>query len=183
MTKRQIDKYFSANHSTIVDYIKNSFFKTNIFDEEPDFFLTECYLYVLERKDDIEDTEMLQKYISTFIYNHTRWTGSNVREMGTAKKQALLTEFNPEIMDTPDTVEPYDEQEEIDYEALNEIYYQSLTTIEEIAVWEIYFLQGMTSHRKFGEHIGRSKSVGDKYINWLRADIKRFYSEYQAKNG
>lgn len=172
MTKRKLDDYFSKNHGQIQDYIKNSFFKNKIFFEEPDYFLSECYLYVLKHIQNLETDEDVRKYISTFIHNNTRWSNSSVREDGTLKQQARKVSFNPQILDSPE--ETYSVDEEIDYEGLNEMYYQSLTTMEERAVWEIYFHQGMTSYQKFGKHIGRSKSVGAMYITWLRNDMKRF---------
>jgi hypothetical protein len=185
MTKRAIDKYFTANHSDIKNYIKNQFFKTNIFKESPDYFLTECYLYVTKRKDDINDVIELSKYISTFIFNHTNWKNSRVRELDCYHRASKLVEFNVEkynqVNEGGIEEKIFNELAITDYKAISELYYQQLSTLEEKVVWEIYFLEGCTSYAKFGAHIGRSRSVGEKYVKWLREDLKSFYIAYKEK--
>lgn len=178
MEKLAIDQYFTDNEVEIKKYIESMFCKRNLRSEEGDYFFTEIYLYCLNLKDEIDDDSTLKKYVSTFIYNHTRWKNSKVREMGNSRTVKFF-EFNANVLDSAD--EDYEPEEDLDYEAINELYYQSLTTMEEKAVWEIYFLQGKTTHLNFGNFIKRSNTVGGRYVNWLRADLKRFFEEYKVK--
>lgn len=179
ITKQQIDTYFTDNSKEIRSYIDCTLKKTKL-NEEIDYFFTEAYLYVLDRTQEIKDTDMLKKYISTFLYNNSRWAKSSIREVDKYNHKGKYIEYNPEILDEVD--EEYEEPIEEDYEAINELFYQSLKTVSEKAVWEIYFIHRMTSHQKFGDFIGRSSSVGGKYINWLISSLEQFRLEYIKNN-
>jgi hypothetical protein len=179
MTKREIDKYFTDHSVRILDYIQNSLLKYNLTGEDPAYIFTEVYLDVLKNQDKILNEKMLNKgFISTFIYNHTRWSNSAIREMNPLRISKKFETFEPKL-DIRTVDNEYIEEPEFDYELLNEVYYQSLKTCEQRAVWEIYFLHQKTSFVRFGKHIGRSNTVGQKYIKWLRKDIKEFYENYQ----
>lgn len=183
MTKENIDKYFTANHKSILNYIENCFFKHNIFDEEPNYFLSELYIFILKRKDIIKDDEELKKFISNFIYMHTYWTNSEHRELGTVIKQAKKVEYiahNDNRQDEFDIIDTMSDDLPIELAAVNELYRASLTSLEKQIVWDIYFTEGKSSARKFGDYIGKSRHVGSQYTRILRREMKEFYNEFMA---
>jgi hypothetical protein len=180
MLKEDIDKYFTKNKKDIINYIQNRFFAKNIFDEEPDYFFSELYMFILERKNLIEDEVILKNFISNFIYMNTQWTNSQFREMGSKQKKKRFEEFIPELHETSYEGDIEDKVfNEIVMDELivvNELYYQSLEKLEEKVIWEIFFIEKQNSIRKFAKYIGRSRSVADKYIKQLKNDLKLFYN-------
>lgn len=184
LTKQQLDEYFNDNYNSIKEYIQKSFSKNKVRNEDPDFFFSEIYIYVLDRIDDIDDTSMLKKYISTFIHNNTYWTNSQVRESEVHSRAVKNVEFIPsQYENTPSDEETQlstDEQLN-EYKAVIEMYYASLTSLEKKAVWEIYFIEGKQTVTKFAEHIKMSRSVADKFIKELKSDIRAYYEKYKTQ--
>jgi hypothetical protein len=181
MTKESIDTYFTKNRKTIKNYIENRFFQKNLFNEEPDYFLSELYMFIIDRKNLIDDEVILKNFISNFIYMNTHWSNSQYREMGSKQKVKKMEEFTPDLHDT---INEDDIDEKVFNEitmdeliAINELYYQSLERLEDKVVWEIFFIEKKNSIRKFASYIGRSRSVADKYIKQLKMDLKVFYDK------
>jgi hypothetical protein len=186
MNKEQIDNYFTKNTKQIKSYIENRFFSRNIFNEQVDYFFTELYLFILERKDLIDNEKTLQNFISNFIYMNTQWKNSQYRELGsiqkTSKKQEFVNELHDFLFDESDVEEKiFDEINLYEYNAINELYYQSLTSLEKKVIWEIYFIEKQNSIRKFAKYIGRSRSVADRYIKELKSDLNKFYNDLKTK--
>jgi len=181
MTKELIDDYFINNKKEIKNYIENRFFSKNIFNEEPDYFFSELYLFILDRKNIINNEQELKNFISNFIYKNTSWVNSQYRELGSVQKTSKLEEFNNTIHDNiyNDNIEEkiFEEINLFEYEAVNELYYQSLTSLEKKVVWEIYFIEKRNSIRKFATYIGRSRSVAERYIKELKKDLNNFYND------
>jgi hypothetical protein len=186
MNKEQIDNYFTKNTKQIKSYIENRFFSRNIFNEQVDYFFTELYLFILERKELIDNEKTLQNFISNFIYMNTQWKNSQYRELGsiqkTSKKQEFVNELHDFLFDESDVEEKiFDEINLYEYNAINELYYQSLTSLEKKVIWEIYFIEKQNSIRKFAKYIGRSRSVADRYIKELKSDLNKFYNDLKTK--
>ena len=187
MSKQEIDKYFNDNYKQIKHYIENRFFSKNIFHEDPDYFFSELYMFIIARKEKILNEKELKNFISNFIYMHTEWKNSGVRELGALQKRSRQQEYINEEHDDlfvefgfEDKV--FDEINIFEYEAVNELYYQSLTSLEKKVVWEIFFIEKRNSIRKFAEYIGRSRSVADRYIKELKSDLNAFYINLKTHN-
>lgn len=95
MTKRRLDKYFSTEYDQIKLYVQKSFSKHNIWNEEPDFFVSEIYIYVLDKIEEIDSEEKLKSYIGTFIHNHCYWNNSEIREAERYGRRIRNLEFIP----------------------------------------------------------------------------------------
>lgn len=182
MTKQQLDQYFNKNYSLIKEYISKSFSKNGVKNEDPDFFFSELYLYILDRLNDIEEESTLKKYISTFIHNNTYWTNSSVREAEVHSRRKRNTEFIPDQFES----EPADDEEDQleaeklnEYKAVIEMYYQSLTSLEKKATWEIFFIEKKRTYQAFADYIQMSKTVGEKFIRELKSDIREYYRKYK----
>lgn len=187
MNKKQIDQYFEKNIKNIRLYVENRFFSKNIFNEEVDYFISELYIFILNRMDKINTEIELKNFISNFIYMNTEWTNSQYRELGSLQKTSKKEEFNASIHDDFTDVDDIEEKifNEInmyEYETINELYYQSLTNLEKKVVWEIFFIEKRNSIRKFATYIGRSRSVADRYIKELKNDLNTFYKELKLTN-
>jgi hypothetical protein len=186
MKKEEIDNYFTKKRKEIKHYIENRFFSKNIFNENPDYFFTELYIFILDRKDKINNEIELKNFISNFIYMNTEWSNSQFRELGslqkTSKKDEFITELHDNFVEEDNLEEKiFDEINLNEYNAINELYYQSLSNLEKKVVWEIFFIEKKNSIRKFAKYIGRSRSVADRYIKELKLDLNRFYSELKTK--
>lgn len=187
ITKKDIDNYITKNYDDIIEYIKAMIYRHRL-KEEPEYFFSELYLNLIKKKKTFNDEIHLKNYISNFIYNNGRWYNSPVREMGNIVKANRVEEFVPENHDEEDCTEKEIEQklfqefELYEHQGINELYYQQLTCLEMKVAWEIVFVHKMYSTRKFGAYVGRSKSVGSRYINMLKADMKKFYIVYKEKN-
>lgn len=183
ITKREIDNYFNTNYDSILLYIDKTFskYKHNMYNENTEFFLSELYLYVEKRKEDIQDESMLKKYISTFINNNCYWTNSNVRESLQLQKQNKTIEFDVGFHDE----EEWEVEEELDiineYKAVVEMYYKELRSVDKKVVWEIYFIEGKQTIKSFAEYINMSRTVANKLIKELKKDILNYYEEYKLK--
>lgn len=181
MTKGEIDVYFTEKYEEIKLYIEKSFSKHKIFNENPDFFFSELYLYIVERKDEIDSEQDLRNYISTFIHNNTYWTNSSIRESENYSRLRKNVEFIPEHFEnlTEDTSDLETEAKMNEYKAVIEMYYKSLTSLEKKAVWEIYFIEKKRTIQEFADYIQRSRSVADKFIKTLWKDIREYYKNYK----
>lgn len=184
ITKKELDLYFEANYDSIILYIKKTFSKYRIFDEEPEFFFSELYLYIVDRLEEIDCEHTLKNYISTFIHNNSYWTNSQVRENERPairnRKVEYIQDQHENILDDNYTIE--DDEKMDEYKAVVEMYYASLTSLEKKAVWEIYFLEGKTTITSFAEHIQMSRTVAYKFIKELKADIQSYYQKYKLRN-
>lgn len=183
MTKRRLDKYFSTEYDEIKLYVQKSFSKHNIWNEEPDFFVSEIYLYLLEKIEEIDSEKTLKSYIGTFIHNHCYWNNSEVREAERYGRRIRNSEFIPHHHDNlTDDVYAQNEMEKInEYKAVVEMYYASLKSLEKKAVWEIYFIEGKQTAKSFGEYIQMSRTVSTKFIKELKKDINKFYDDYKKQ--
>jgi len=185
MSKEKIDEYFNKNYKQIIDYIKNCFFNNHIFNEEPEYFATELYLFILKKKEIIKDEVELKKFVSNFIYMHTKWSNSNYRESGQQQKRLKNIEFTPEFHDN-EIDESLDEliNDEIkldDYQAICELYRQNETNLEKQIVWDIFFVEGKKTYKEFGEYCGFSITPAGKFIKQLKKDLKEFYDDYKKQ--
>lgn len=181
LTKQQLDRYFTVHYEEIKLYIEKSFSKHKIWNEEPDFFLSELYVYVEKRLEEIDSEATLKKYISTFIHNNTYWTNSSVREAEIYGRRIRQVEYvqshHEDLIDSPEGLE----QDELinEYKAVVEMYYASLTSLEKKSVWEIYFIEKKQTVSAFAEHIQMSRTVADKFIKELKNDIRTYYKKYK----
>lgn len=187
MSKIEIDKYFQKNYKDIEKFAKSSLLKKNLFNEESDYFVSEIYMHVLKYADEISDEEILKNYISTFIYKNCMWTSSLVREMGkvTKKNNLKTVEFIYEKCDLSEEYKVehlFEEFDLNDYQSIIELYYEQLNSLEKKVVWEIYFVHKKNSNAKFAKHIGRSRTVAEKYIKQLKKDLQEFYEQYKLNN-
>lgn len=187
MNKIEIDNYFEKNIKQIRLYVENRFFSKHIFNEDIDYFISELYMFILNRKEKIKTEVDLKNFISNFIYMNTEWTNSQYRELGSLQKTSKKEEFNPNIHDNFNDVDDIEDKifNEIslyEYETINELYYQSLTNLEKKVVWEIFFIEKKNSIRKFATYIGRSRSVADKYIKQLKNELNEFYTNLKLTN-
>lgn len=183
MEKIEIDNYFTENYTELGLFISKSFSKHSVMNEDPLFFLSEMYTYMIERKDSIEDVPELKKYISTFIHNNSYWTNSGVREAESYSRRMKLEEYIPSKFENEVDSEYEVEVEEQmnEYKAVIEMYYQSLTSLSKKASWEIYFIEKKQTVKDFAEHIQMSRTVADKFIKELKTDIRAYYSDYKRE--
>jgi len=183
VTKQQLDKYFIDNRTQIKEHIVKSFYKFGVKGEEPDFFFSETYLYLLSKIGELKTEKDIKNYTSTFIHNNTYWNNSSVREDYVASKRETIVSFEPNTHDA--TIYEMDDESEEDlvneYRAVVEMYYQSLKSVEKKAVWEIYFIEGKKTITSFSQHIKMSRTVADKFIKEMKKDINEYYKQYKIQ--
>lgn len=183
INKQDIDQYFTRNEKDLIQYIKSMFSKKRIFNENPDFFLSELYLYIIDKQDELETEQDIKNYCSTFIYRHCTWVNSKIRESERKYITARHCEFIPELHESSD--EEDQERRAIirlddEYKTITELYYQSLTTADKKAIWEIYFIHKKQTISAFAEYIKLSRSVANKLIKELKRDLNEFYERFKA---
>lgn len=181
--KSDIDKYFTKNEKELLQYIRSMFSKKRIFNENPHFFFSELYLYIIDRQSELETELDIKNYCSTFIYRHCTWVNSKIRESERNYITSRHCEFIPELHEYSDE----DDQSrrakillDDEYKTIIELYYQSLTTADKKAIWEIYFIHKKQTITAFAEYIKLSRSVANKLIKELKRDLNEFYENYKA---
>lgn len=179
MNKQQIDQYFTTNHQQIKDYIKKMYSKTQI-QEEPDFFLSNCYLFINKKADKITSDKELKDYISNYIYKHTKWTNSNQRSeflvLNKVKNERVKITTNEEdlknLMGRADETELT--QDDINDLIINEWYEQAPLVYK--VIWEAYFMMGYNTLRKLARYFNVAENKVKIYLNEVKADIKLYYN-------
>lgn len=181
--KEDIDKYFTKNEKDLLQYIKSMFSKRRIFNEDPHFFLSELYLYIIDKQSELESEQDIHNYCSTFIYKHCTWVNSKIRESERKYITSRQCEFIPELHESSDEDDQARRAKILlddEYKTITELYYQSLTTADKKAIWEIYFIHKKQTITAFAEYIKLSRSVANKLIKELKRDLNEFYEKYKA---
>lgn len=181
MTKQEVDSYFNENYEDIKLYISKSFSKNGIFNESVDMFLSEAYLYIYDRKEDIDTNKDLKNILSKFIYSNTYWTNSQVRESEVYSRKIKNVEYNAENFQNAidEEIDLEFEKNINEYKAVVQMYYLQLTSLEKKAVWEIYFIENKKTVAEFSRYIKMKNEVGSQFIKELKEDLKAYYEEYK----
>ena len=180
--KSDIDNYFTSNYDDLLLYAKKLMSKHRVVGETPEFFLSEAYMYVVERVDEIDDTQDLRNYIGTFLHRNSYWT-NGVREAENKSRRIKYIVYDPEdfinITDAIDEDELFEIEKLNEYKSVIEMYYQSLTSLEKKAVWEIYFEEKKRTAKEFAEYIQMSTTTAYMFIKQLKQDIREYYQKYK----
>lgn len=187
MEKKDVDQYFTKNEKEIKHYIRSRFFSKNIREEEPDYFFSELYAFIIGRKDLITDDKKLKDFISNFIYMNTHWANSQYRELGSRQKTDKVVPYTDGYGSTlvckgvDMDRDSFKEPAVYDYQSISELYYDQLQDSYLKASWEIVFIHGKSNITKYAQHIGRGKTIASRCLNDLKEDMSKFYVEYTSR--
>ena len=163
-TKKEIDEYYSEHYDEIVQYA-TSLLKKFRRDETPEAMVASSYEHLI----DLAPFEgKIKTYIGTYLYNNCYWTTNPFTER--SKEKTFDFEFDVE--------EEHEELITEDYRTFLLAYYDNVPNLELRATFEIYVLQKHNTIKAFSEYIGLSRSVAEKFIRNLKADMKKFYIYY-----
>jgi hypothetical protein len=178
-----IDKYINNNYEKILTYIKKSIWKFKRFGVEPEFILSSVYLHLKKNEDKLKCDSDIKKYISTYIHNNLYWE-NGVRELGQKglKKNRLSTELDLNKHDMPnddydfENVNYYD-----DLEATCELWRQKQKSLHKQIIYDVYFIEGKNTTRKFAEHFGMSTFPAWSYIKTMKEELVEFKKSMGSK--
>lgn len=181
MTKQEVDNYFNDNYDDIRLYISKSFSKNKIFNENIDMFLSEAYLYIYDRMDEIDSNDDLKNILSKFIYSNTYWTNSRVRESEVYTRRIKNVQYDPQSFQNlvDEDIDLEFERNMNEYKAVVQLYYLQLKSLEKKAIWEIYFIENKKTVAEFSRYIKMKNEVGSQCIKELKEDLRAYYEEYK----
>lgn len=175
MQKKDIDKYFTDNYEDLVEYAKRMYITQSKYKESPHALVSGAYEYLLSHLGNLESELDIKNFTSTFIYHNTRWNNGWTeyrKKYQRVKTYSYETGVHDFEEDKVYSQEEYDTQ----IKAILDTY-KNYTSLEDKAVWEIYFEKGCNTVIKFAEYIGMSRMPAYNYIKKLREDINKTYNQ------
>lgn len=179
--KKHIDKYFKEEYDELVLYASKMYSSQNKFNESPDALISSAYIYLIDNIHKIEVEGDVKNFVSTYIYHNTIWNnGYTELEKGYRRKVTVpyeTIEYDAVLESSSDV----EEEEELKIKAIL-LTYEKSKTLEEKAVWELYFEEGWNTVKKFSKNLGMSRMPSYEYIKDLRERIKANYNLLKEDN-
>lgn len=163
--KAEIDSWFSDNYSNVLEITTAWVYKYGR-TVEPDVVVSNCYLYLLKRSEDMAKDD-IPKW--AFSYINTELTYSKSVTNYASDK---LNKKHEDI----DTI-PYiicdDFTDEIDFKILLNDFRTTLSRVDQI-IWDVYVEKGVTTKRDLAKHFNIDDTSAWLYMNEIKTKFKEY---------
>lgn len=171
MKKESIDDYFSYNSTAILKTIRSKLWNnktSNVI--SPGNMFSNVYLYVIERKDDLDSINELESYIFKYISNESWWRN------GTNFKEERLISSDREVLDFDSPDEDDSVGREIQYNKWRYILTSfKMSLINQDAVlYDLYINKGINTSSKLARHLNISTTGAYYLIKAFRDKMNSF---------
>lgn len=176
--KAKIDEYYSKEYYNLVEYANKMYSSQGKFNESPEALVSASYEYLVKNICKLESDKDIWKYVSTFIYHNARWN-NGFTELDKGYIRFKTVEYEAKHNDL---FVDEDEEDDVDLKIKAIInVYNSYKSLEDRAIWELYFEEGCNTTEKLSSFIGMSKMPAYEYIRKLRMDIRKEYQRILDK--
>jgi hypothetical protein len=173
MTQNQLKILFNKNYQDIFVYTSKALTKhKNVVDASA--LLSECYLYLDDKRHDIDDESILVSWAKTFIKNNLNWSYSTVKKRENGKRQLVLVESYYDANLVQCSNDPT--YEEI-MEVLND-FKETLNTVDK-RIFDMYTIRGIQKGKDMALHLGISISGAYGIIIRAKQLEEKFRKQYE----